>query len=98
MIYKERKFIFIHIHKTGGKSINNALHRFQDNVPFKYKLWNKIYSKPLNKKPIYPDYLMLDTHTNAIEYKEFLGEDYDKFFKFTLLEIRLTGKFLCTSS
>jgi len=85
MIYKEKKFIFIHIHKTGGKSINNALHSFQDNVPFKYKLWNKIYSKPLNKKPIYPDYLMLDTHTNAIEYKEFLGDDYDKFFKFTFV-------------
>jgi len=85
MIYKERKFIFIHIHKTGGKSINNALHKFQDNVPFKYKLWNKIYSKPLKKKRIYPDYLMLDTHTNAKEYKDFLGHDYDNFFTFTFV-------------
>ena len=85
MIYKEKNFIFIHIHKTAGKSINNALHKFQDNVPFKYKLWNKIYSKPLNKKPIYPDYLMLDTHTNATEYKKFLGNEYDKFFKFAIV-------------
>ena len=85
MIYKEKNFIFIHIHKTGGKSINHAFHKFQDNVPFKYKLWNKIYSKPLNKKPIYPDYLMLDTHTNATEYKKFLGNEYDKFFKFAIV-------------
>jgi hypothetical protein len=85
MIYKEHKFIFIHIHKVAGKSMIHAFHKFQDNIPFKFKLWNKIYSKPLNKKLIYPDYLMLDTHTKAIEYKKFLGDDYDKLFKFAFV-------------
>ena len=41
---------------------------------------------------------MLDTHTNAKEYKDFLGHDYDNFFTFThSLETPLIGKSLCTS-
>ena len=72
MISYDKKFIFIHINKTAGTSVEKALCEYgqkrtvpKENNDFKMSKQSQ--------------------HFNYKEYKEFLGSDYDDYFKFTVI-------------
>ena len=72
MISYDKKFIFIHINKTAGSSIEQALNSYgekrivpKNNTDFKMSKQSQ--------------------HFNYKEYREFLGADYDDYFKFTVI-------------
>ena len=72
MISYDKKFIFIHINKTAGTSIEQALNSYgekrivpKNNTDFKMSRQSQ--------------------HFNYKEYREFLGADYDDYFKFTVI-------------
>ncbi len=72
MISYSKKFIFIHINKTAGTSIEKALCEYGQ---------KRTVSKENN------DFKMSkqSQHFNYKEYREFLGADYDDYFKFTVI-------------
>ena len=73
MISFDKKFIFIHINKTAGTSMEKALSKYgvrklepKDNLEFE-----------LSYKQ--------SQHFNCEEYKKYLGSEYDDYFKFTVV-------------
>ena len=87
MIYKNLKSIFVRIYKTGTTSVLKALQNNQDSVDFKFKIYNKIFFDYLHltKKKKFPKHLMVDTHSKAIDFRDFLKKEYDEYFKFTFV-------------
>ena len=80
MIYKNLKSIFVRIYKTGTTSVLKALQNNQDSVDFKFKIYNKIFFDYLHltKKKKFPKHLMVDTHSKAIDFRDFLKKEYER--------------------
>ena len=86
MISFDRKFVFVHIPKTGGTSIRVALTPYCDGLIGPKRLANRI-SRKLAKRPIFrPLELPLEGHASALEYQNFLGDEvFQQFFKFAIV-------------
>jgi len=82
MIYKEKKFIFVHIYKTGGKSLQDSLFPYIDRIPIYYKVFNKL-ATPLHIK-WFPKYLKIHMHSGVTVYRDYLGNEFDNYFKFAV--------------
>ena len=73
MISYDKKFIFVHINKTAGTSMEKALvdygvKKLQEKGDLKFELnYNQ------------------SQHFNCDEYKKYLGSEYDDYFKFTVV-------------
>lgn len=83
----ERKFIFVHVSKVAGLSINKAISKYC----YQSSLINKILWR-LNLPFFVGPNRDLDRllrirwgHTYASEFKEFLGDEYNDFFKFAFV-------------
>ena len=73
MISYNKKFIFIHINKTAGTAVEQSLLEYGD---------KRVEPKnDLNFELTYKQ----SQHSNYKEYKEYLGSEYDNFFKFTVV-------------
>lgn len=73
MISYNKKFIFIHINKTAGTAVEQSLLEYGD---------KRVEPKnDLNFGLTYKQ----SQHFNYKEYKEYLGSEYDNFFKFTVV-------------
>ena len=73
MISYNKKFIFIHINKTAGTAVEKSLLEYGD---------KRVEPKnDLNFELTYKQ----SQHFNYKEYKEYLGSEYDNFFKFTVV-------------
>ena len=85
MINYDEKFIFVHIYKTGGGSIRSMLPISPKNM-IQYKL-NKSINKIRTRLKRPRRYLVgqLDEHAKAIDYKNFLHEDFNSFFSFAVV-------------
>jgi sulfotransferase famil protein len=69
MISHSRRFIFIHIPRTSGTSIESALKRHGGIVRSGFKNFHSIYFK----------------HAKAKSVQRMLGEEYDAYFRFTVV-------------
>ena len=73
MISYDKKFIFVHINKTAGTSMEKALadygvKKLEEKSDLKFELnYNQ------------------SQHFNCDEYKKYLGSEYDDYFKFTVV-------------
>ena len=73
MISYDKKFIFVHINKTAGTSMEKALadygvKKLEEKGDLKFELnYNQ------------------SQHFNCDEYKKYLGSEYDDYFKFTVV-------------
>ena len=73
MISFDKKFIFVHINKTAGTSIEKALSNYgvrklEENSDLELELTYK-----------------QSQHFNTEEYKKHLGDGYDDYYKFTII-------------
>lgn len=82
IISKSKNFIFIHIDKCGGTSIETALEPFLSwddiiigSTPFGEKLETVYEERSINGT-------VLKKHSNANDIKNFIGEDWNNFYKF----------------
>jgi hypothetical protein len=83
IISKSKKFIYIHLDKCGGTSIETALEPFLSwddiiigSTPFGEKLELVYQEKKINN-------IILTKHSSANEIKNFIGNDWNNFYKFT---------------
>ena len=68
MISHSKKFIFVHIPKTGGTSVEHKLRKYGTVLQGKGN-FDSIYYK----------------HATALSIKRIMGDEYDKYFKFTFV-------------
>jgi len=68
MMCCKNKFIFIHINKTGGSSIEKAFEEYG-----------------IKKVPVYNDTFQHSQHFTYKDYKKYLGNDFKKYYKFTVI-------------
>ena len=73
MISFNKKLIFVHINKTPATSIQKALSNYGVK---KLEENNKIETELTYKQ---------SQHFNTIEYRKYLGEDYDNYYKFSVV-------------
>tara|TARA_Y100000389_G_C17454498_1_gene517151 strand:+ start:1353 stop:1988 length:636 start_codon:yes stop_codon:yes gene_type:complete len=86
MIDFRNKFIFIHVHKAAGKSISRALERNHfSNIINKSDYLYYHYKKHFGKKYIVSEIDNIKKHSQAIDYKTYLKDDYAKYFKFAFV-------------
>ena len=82
MISHSKKFIFIHVYKTGGTSIRTVLMPYTDEITERQRMINRVFDKAIGWKPITaPDTLMW-SHAGVNEYRALLGAEYDGYFSF----------------
>lgn len=86
MIDLKNKNIFIHVHKVAGKSISHEIYNnyipkvFQNN---KHLRWN--YKKYFLSNVIFVKNDTLTTHSKAQDYKNYLNNEFDNYFKFAFV-------------
>ena len=87
IISRSKNFIYIHLEKCGGTSIENALEPYLawDDIIFGSTEFGTAIQVAHMKRAIkYPSHMMaLSKHSNAHQIKEYLGEEYDSMYKFT---------------
>lgn len=82
MISSKHKFVFIHVPKTGGNSVQNILNRYSD---------DKIVTDAAHQDGIErfnirnSDFPALRKHSNLRDYKEALGAALDDYFVFSTI-------------
>lgn len=98
MISYTKKFIFIHIPRTGGTSIEKSLELYAEgkvntkigkggiyNLPPELeKRVNKILGNQISRNA---------KHMTALDWKQVLGEEYNDYYKFTIIRHPLTKAF-----
>tara|TARA_Y100000591_G_C21743897_1_gene650850 strand:- start:449 stop:1084 length:636 start_codon:yes stop_codon:yes gene_type:complete len=85
VIYKEKKVIFLHIYKTGGKTVKDALLQNQEPTPLPLKIYNNTFGK-FGLRKYYLPHQMLNSHIRAVDYKKYLGEEnFNQYYKFTIV-------------
>ena len=96
MLSSKKKFIFIHIPRTAGTSIEVSLSRYSEDlvrptpgggtlIP-KYKGWDNI--QHFNDILFEGKPSRVYKHLNALDFKQMLNQstqDYDEFYKFTII-------------
>lgn len=86
MLDLKNKNIFVHVHKVAGKSISYAIENnyipkvFQNN---KHLRWN--YKKFFLSNTIFTKNNILTTHSYAKDYKDYLKNDFENFYKFAFV-------------
>lgn len=86
MLDLKNKNIFIHVHKVAGKSISYAIENnyipkvFQNNQHLR---WN--YKKYFLSKTIFAKNDILTTHSQAKDYRDYLKDEFEHFFKFAFV-------------
>ena len=86
MLDLKNKNIFIHVHKVAGKSISYAIENnyipkvFQNNQHLR---WN--YKKYFLSKNIFAKNDILTTHSQAKDYRDYLKDEFEHFFKFAFV-------------
>jgi len=88
MISKKYKFIYIHIPKTGGNSIQSALAPFADDrLVFRKSIGNVVQEDGAQGLDVFNDELgfisPINKHNTIYDYYEKLGEDLYSYFIFT---------------
>jgi hypothetical protein len=85
MINYDEKFIFVHIYKTGGGSVRSMLRRSQKNTfTYHFNMSTNKFRTALGRPRLHLKG-QLDEHARAVEYKEYLHEDFNSFFKFAII-------------
>jgi hypothetical protein len=90
MISLKKKFIFIHIPRTGGTSVEKALERYVDGEIKVQVGKGGIYVLSPTIKPKVAKILGHNTsndakHMTALDWKKVLGEEYNEYYKFTII-------------
>jgi len=86
MIDYKKKVIFIHVHKVAGQSITRSIEDnyipkiFQHNKHLRWNYKKFIISDSLITKNNY-----INKHSHAKEYKHYLKDEYENFFKFAFV-------------
>ena len=82
MISLTKKFIFVHIYKTAGSSVRDALKEYFPRVARRKRFINNLLQTVAGKKLFFEQ---LAQHATAMDYKEYLEEKYDSYFKFAFV-------------
>lgn len=86
MINLHRKFIFIHIHKVAGKSISRALEKnIFPSIINSNDFLHYHYKKRFMPSSIVYENESISKHSKAIDYKSYLSNDYENYFKFAFV-------------
>ena len=84
MLSKKYKFLFIHIPRTGGTSVEYALKDYsEDTVDF--NMAGRVYPSGLAPKSGLPTDGGWYKHSPARQFKEALGDEYDDYYKFVIV-------------
>lgn len=82
MLSKKHKFIFIHIPRTGGTSIEDALQEYSED---KVNFHQGGRVMPSGLTPGLPPDGGWYKHAPAKQFKEALGDEYDDYYKFVVI-------------
>lgn len=89
MISHKHKFIFIHIPRTGGTTIEHMLVNYQEGKLIEKGggIWIPDESTQLKILKVFPDFNFENDskHMTASQWKLVLGDDYQDYYKFTIV-------------
>jgi hypothetical protein len=84
MIGYSNKFVFVHIYNTGGTSMRYLLREASDEPLAIQRAINSIRGR-LRRRELHQLSPQLWKHSGALEYKMFMGGEWSKFFKFSIV-------------
>jgi hypothetical protein len=85
MISHSHRFVFVHVPKTGGTSVAKTLRPFAEGTNGFTRLANRATSKALAGNLFSQFNQPLPAHSQAIEYRDFLGEVYANYYSFSFV-------------
>ena len=86
MISIKNKFLFIHVPKTGGNSVQNVLHHYSDDkITYKGAEIEEPDSVNLERFGVAYKDTSLSKHSTLDEYRQVFGHELDRLYKFSII-------------
>jgi hypothetical protein len=85
MISFEKKFVFVHVYKCAGTSVNTVCGRYATGLNPPQRAINRV-SRKLSGRLVFQKFKQpLNQHANAQDYKDFLGDAWGDYYSFAFV-------------